>query len=278
MPLKRAEQLSATKLQHRLQDVAARLASLDPKTAAASSSISLGLHPAYQLTGPERAALQSECKRLRKAAEHNLFAAFSCEAFCGVLQEATPPATPRQQSSTAQPQAPLVSGPSPGQRRLREMAARTCVANGSGPARLGTSDRPLRQTAADGLGSEAGAAASQRERWMQDSLIPVEGSWRRVLGADAVGSRQTGHDTEAAMTQAQQEARTDPSDLQTGRPLVRGRLWQLIQRRESKSSSVRAEESSRIHAMHAVKSQAGVPTMPVCIMFMLWHRWTQQCL
>lgn len=67
-------------LQIVLQDIAARLASLDPKAAAAPSSITLFSQPVYHLMEPERAALQAECRRLRKAAKHNFSLAISCRS------------------------------------------------------------------------------------------------------------------------------------------------------------------------------------------------------
>jgi hypothetical protein len=228
---------------------------LDPEKAAAASFLAIGVQPMYQLTGPEQAALRCESKRLRKAADHNLFAAFSCEAFCKGPEEVRL-ANAHHHSSTP-PQEPPVAGPSPSQQRFHEASARNELANGA----VGV--RP----AANGPSVGASGLLPHRQWRLQDRLSPGKGGWRQRVAPDqdvgmAMGGiSQVPKQTELAVPQALVETRSDPSLEHSERPRVQGRLWQLIQQHESKAPSANAEDSVAANAVHSVKSLAGVPAI-----------------
>ena len=128
-----------------VQDVAARLAAVDADRSVPTAGTSV--EPSYRLTQAEQAALRAESKRLRRAAEHQLFATLCCEALHSP-DAAEPRAAPAANSSW----------------------------DGDAAASVRSEMRSSQRVAP--AGDQAPWLASPRRRRLQDSLIAVGDSAR----------------------------------------------------------------------------------------------------
>ena len=75
-----------------ITDSLGRLAALDPTALAQLPNAGTSSTATFELTNVERSSIRAESKRLRKAAEHRLFAVFSCAAFNTLAPPHTMPA------------------------------------------------------------------------------------------------------------------------------------------------------------------------------------------